>query len=147
MAERGADWMRQAKRDLASARSQSAAEFFEWACFASQQAAEKALKAVYQSLGGDAWGHATIELIKGLEERITVPAELVGCAQRLDRYYIPTRYPNGWANGIAADFLTEKDATNAIGDSDQIIRFCESLLARQEAAATEDPGSGGQAGQ
>lgn len=58
MAERSGDWYRQARRDLDSARAQRAAEFFEWACFISQQASEKALKAALQKLGGEAWGHS-----------------------------------------------------------------------------------------
>ena len=43
--ERSADWLAQAKRDLVHARHDVEAEFYEWACFSAQQAAEKAVNA------------------------------------------------------------------------------------------------------
>ena len=56
MPERSGDWIRQAKRDLESAKSQLENGFFEWACFIAQQATEKAVKAVYQKFGAEALG-------------------------------------------------------------------------------------------
>jgi len=44
MAERSRDWFRQAEADLRHARHAAEDEDFEWAAFAAQQAAEKALK-------------------------------------------------------------------------------------------------------
>ena len=58
MATRAEDWLRQAKRDLEHARHALEDGDYEWSCFAAQQAAEKAVKAVYQKLGADAWGHS-----------------------------------------------------------------------------------------
>jgi HEPN domain-containing protein len=46
MAERSADWMRQAEADLRHARHALEDGDYEWSAFASQQAAEKAIKAV-----------------------------------------------------------------------------------------------------
>ena len=94
MPERSKDRLRQAERDLESARSQHENGFFEWACFISQQAAEKAVKAVYQRLGAEVWGHSTTDLFLGLRERLAVPDGLLDSARRLDRHYIPARYPN-----------------------------------------------------
>ena len=48
MVERSADWLRQARRDLENAEYELEGGFYEWACFLSQQAAEKAVKAVFQ---------------------------------------------------------------------------------------------------
>lgn len=53
MASRHEDWLGQAERDLQSARWQADGGFFEWTCFICHQASEKALKAVYQKLGGE----------------------------------------------------------------------------------------------
>ncbi len=50
MVARPRDWLKQAERDLVHARHSLAAETYEWACFACQQAAEKAVKAVYQHM-------------------------------------------------------------------------------------------------
>ncbi len=82
-------------RDLDQARHSRSGGFHEWACFAAQQAAEKALKAVYQALGGDAWGHSVLGLLEGLSRRTPVDPDLWNDARDLDRYYIPARYPNG----------------------------------------------------
>ena len=56
-ATREEDWLRQAKRDLEHARHALGNRDYEWSCFAAQQAAVKAVKAVkalYQKLGADA---------------------------------------------------------------------------------------------
>ena len=58
MASRAGDWFRQAERDFLQARSSLEGGLYEWAAFAAQQCAEKAAKAVYQRLGGEARGGA-----------------------------------------------------------------------------------------
>jgi HEPN domain-containing protein len=128
VAERSFDWMRQAQRDLESARAQAKSRFYEWACFIAQQAAEKAVKAALQRLGAEAWGHSVKDLLSGLAEKKRVSRELLDAAARLDKYYIPARYPNGWASGIPAEYITQEDARHAIGDSGKIVRFCKGLL-------------------
>ena len=57
MSDRSKDWLAQARRDLEHARKDVIDGFYEHACFESQQAAEKAVKAFYQRLHCDAWGH------------------------------------------------------------------------------------------
>jgi HEPN domain-containing protein len=130
MPERSEDWIRQARRDLESARSQQQSGFHEWACFISQQAAEKALKALYQRLGAESWGHSLTDLLAGLREKVEDTEALGEDARGLDRLYVPTRYPSGWAEGTPADYITEDDASHAIGSAESIIRFCEGRLAR-----------------
>ncbi len=49
MSERTKDWLDQAQWDLKHAENDVTGGYYEWACFSAQQAAEKALKAVYQS--------------------------------------------------------------------------------------------------
>lgn len=41
---------------------------YSWSCFASQQSAEKAIKALYDFLGGDGWGHSIVKLLKELPD-------------------------------------------------------------------------------
>lgn len=130
MPERSSDWYKQAARDLDSARSQATAGFYEWACFIAEQGAEKAVKALYQKYGGEAWGHSVADLLKGLAGKVSLPEGLVDCAKGLDRFYIPTRYPNGWSSGFPGEYITKKDAENAIRDSKKILRFCKNILAQ-----------------
>lgn len=67
MATRAGDWFRQAEADLMHARHALRGGHHEWACFAAQQAAEKAAKAAHQALGHDAWGHSVTELLQALQ--------------------------------------------------------------------------------
>jgi len=49
-------------------------------------------------------------------------------AKALDKEYIQTRYPNGFANGAPADYYTVRDAREAIGYAEAILAFCRSHL-------------------
>lgn len=49
--ERSRDWMDQAQGDLEHAQHDLEHGFYEWACFSAQQAAEKAVRAIFQKLG------------------------------------------------------------------------------------------------
>ncbi len=61
MVSRALDWFRQTLKDLEHVRKSIELEHYEWACFAAQQAAEKAVKALYQKLGIEVWGHSVFE--------------------------------------------------------------------------------------
>src|SRR5437899_4095260 len=79
------DWLRQAELDLATARDNQRAGHHEWACFAAQQAAEKAVKAFHESMGTEAWGHSVVELLRGLKD---VPGDVMDSGKALDKHYI-----------------------------------------------------------
>lgn len=57
MPNRARDWFRQAEHDLEHAGRARADSDHDWACFAAQQAAEKAVKALHLVHGQEAWGH------------------------------------------------------------------------------------------
>ena len=141
MAERSKDWLTQAKRDLASAKSQCKEGYYEWATFISQQSAEKALKAVLQKNNAEAWGHVTTKLLEAIEEHTGHMSNLRDAALFLDKFYIPARYPNGWSEGTPADFITKDDADNAIDNSEKILRFCESFFLRPGPSEEENSSS------
>ncbi len=123
MPERSADWFRQAERDLAAARELRSGGFHEWSCFLAQQSAEKAVKAVFQKLGADAWGHSVLELLGQLPDTHRAAPAVLDAARLLDRFYIAARYPNGWAE-------RDDDARQAIDRAQDVLRFCHDLLAR-----------------
>ena len=54
MADRARDWFAQADKDLDMARLARSSGSHDWACFASQQSAEKAVKALHLHLGQEA---------------------------------------------------------------------------------------------
>ncbi|HOW34728.1 MAG TPA: HEPN domain-containing protein [Methanoregulaceae archaeon] len=129
MPERSTDWMEQATRDLQMAAHAATSGFPEWACFIAQQAAEKAIKAVYQKKGGVAWGHSVADLLQGLPVDCQVPAALLKLARNLDRWYIQARYPDGFPQGKPGDYVDREDAGDAISSAGRILQFCEGLLA------------------
>lgn len=128
MPERSLDWMRQAEADFRHAENSRSLGDFEWACFAAHQAAEKAVKACFQRLHGEARGHTVSLLLTSLPRE--VPTPLVERAKVLDKHYIPARYPNGLEAGAPTDLYTASEADLAIAIAGEVIEFCKGLLAR-----------------
>ncbi len=122
------DWLEQAKRDLKKAQLDLEYEYHEWACFTSQQAAEKALKALGLKIGLTLWGHSLTEMLSVISEKKSIPEEIQKKARLLDMYYIPPRYPNGFPAGKPGDYYTEDQAKEAISAARDIIRLCEGPL-------------------
>lgn len=96
------DWLKQAERDLGHARFSLERGDYEWACFAAQQAAEEAVKALHLFLGQEAWGHVVAKLLRELP--IPVPEILIEKGKVLDGFYILPRYPNGFPLHTLASF-------------------------------------------
>lgn len=131
MTGRAADWFRQAEADLLHARHAMGDGQHEWACFAAQQAAQKAVKAAHAALGQEAWGHVVTELLEALRAREpSIDDALLDRARALDKLYIPTRYPNGLAAGAPADFYTRPEAERAVSDAEAVLAICRRVLSR-----------------
>jgi HEPN domain-containing protein len=124
VAERAHDWLRQAEADCRHARNSRDNADYEWAAFAAHQAAEKAIKAVFQRLHLDAWGHVVSVLLANLPEEMQVSVALIDAAKELDKHYIPTRYPNGFERGAPTDFYTHREAEQAIANAEAILEWC-----------------------
>jgi HEPN domain-containing protein len=130
MGNRAQDWFGQAEHDLAQAQDSLKAERHDWACFASQQAAEKAVKALHLHLGQEAWGHVVARLLQDLPGTVGVPAGLVDQARVLDNFYIPTRYPNGHPVGAPFEHYGPLQSTEAVKHAGAIIDFVRNEMAR-----------------
>lgn len=120
--------MVQAEWDLEHAKSDLDHGFYDWACFSAQQAAEKAVKAVFQRLGAEAWGHSVADLLWELSKNQPVPEDLIQGALELDKAYIPARYPNAHPSGSPRERYTRKEAERLIHYAEKIIAFCADLL-------------------
>lgn len=122
--------MDQAEGDLEHAQSDIERGFYNWSCFSSQQAAEKAVKAVFQKMGAEAWGHSVTDLFQELSKNYDVPKELIDAALELDKAYIPTRYPNAHPSGSPRSRYIEEEARRLFKHADKIIQFCAGLLSK-----------------
>jgi HEPN domain-containing protein len=129
MANRADDWLRQAIRDLEQARDCAAADRHEWACFAAQQAAEKAVKALHLSHGQEGWGHVVARLIRQLPPALAGHEGLIDKARVLDAYYIAPRYANGHPEGAPFEHYGALQSTEAINYADEILAFVRSQMA------------------
>ncbi len=122
---RPADWLRQADLDLSAAEDADRSRHYEWACFLAQQSAEKAVKAVHESFGTEAWGHSVVGLLAELDG---VPEAVIDAAKGLDKHYIPARYPNSHPGGAPGDLYTPRDAEQALGDARTVMEHVRSRL-------------------
>jgi len=122
------DWFRQAEKDFQHAKRAADGADFEWACFAAQQAAEKAVKSLYQSIHIDAIGHSISRMLRDLPPSLKPSQDVVERAKELDKHYIPSRYPNFHPEGAPLDYYTEPEARRAVEGAEKIIEFCRSKI-------------------
>ncbi|MBN2559525.1 MAG: HEPN domain-containing protein [Phycisphaerae bacterium] len=129
MPNRAQDWLKQAARDLEQPEESRRSERYEWACFASHQAAEKAVKALHLSLGQEAWGHVVARLLSDLPESTAVPAKLIEKAHVLDGFYVASRYPNGHPAGAPFEHYGALQSDEGVRYAREIIEFVRSQMA------------------
>lgn len=129
MAARSDDWFRQAEHDLGHAEASAADGRFDWACFASHQAAEKAVKALHLHRRQEAWGHVVARLLAELPTGAAAPADLIDAAKVLDTFYIPTRYPDSHPEGPPFVHYGRYQGEEAIRHARSILAFVRANLA------------------
>lgn len=123
-------WLRTARQDYEAAVCLLQAGHHAQACFLAQQCAEKAIKAVWFALDRDPWGHSVQKLLVDLAEpSLSDDEPLAAVAARLDRFYIPTRYPNGIPDLTPGETYHKDDSTEALGYADKILQAVARVLA------------------
>jgi HEPN domain-containing protein len=124
-------WMQQSEDDFKFVQwvlSENA--YFDKGCFIAQQAGEKALKACLYAFGERrVIGHSLYELSNQLNQRDSRFSFLVDGAKKLDRFYIPTRYPNGLPGGSPFQVFDHQDLKKAVDALEQIMAVCRGFLA------------------
>ena len=129
MPNRSSDWLKQADRDFEQAMDSRRAERHEWACFAAQQAAEKAVKALHLHAGHEARGTVIAQLLGEFPETVDVPELLIEKGRVLDNFYIPTRYPNLHSAGAPFEHYGPLQSEVAIRYASEIIEFVRAQIA------------------
>ena len=118
----GRRWLVQAEDDLRFAELAARERFFAQACFNSQQAAEKALKAFLYARGAEqVMGHSVADLAAECARLEPEFAKLKERAAPLDQFYLSTRYPNSLPGGIPAEAFTARDAERALEMAREVI--------------------------
>lgn len=118
------DWLVRAKSNLALASQPKPPDaLWEDQCFLAQQAAEKALKAVYQHRGLlFQYIHDLKKLGKGLEQRGLKIPPVVREAIVLTKYAFETRYPGPF------EPVTEAEYRKALILADAVIAWAEKMI-------------------
>ncbi|MCP4167119.1 MAG: HEPN domain-containing protein [Chloroflexi bacterium] len=126
--------METAREDFVAAQILHEREIHSLACFHAQQAAEKALKAVWYLEDEEPWGHSITRLIREFPHKDAIEdLELWQEAGRLlDQFYIPTRYPNGLPDLTPGQVYRKVDAVQAISAAQTLIDACTDWLNRSE---------------
>jgi len=125
---RAQDWLRQAHAERRAAQDLFRTGPPGWCCFTSQQAAKKALKALGEHFRHPLFGHNLNVLLNALATYIEIPPGVREACARLNRFYIPTRYPNAFDQGAPVDQFFESDARQALQDAEEVIRFVEAAM-------------------
>lgn len=104
-------------------------KFYDKGCFILQQACEKILKACLYACGERiVIAHSTFELAERLLKFSPSFGAIIGVAKHLDRFYIPTRYPNGLPGGVPYKHFTKEDFDKAIADGTVVLDQCQKFL-------------------
>jgi HEPN domain-containing protein len=127
-----ARWLETAEQDLDTAILLKEHGRFAHACFHAQQAGEKAMKAVWYHCDADPWGHSVRRLIEDLENvDLNLYEQLkagIRAGNILDRFYIPTRYPNGLPDLTPGEAYLDEDAASCIQYAGEIVAAVRTLL-------------------
>jgi HEPN domain-containing protein len=70
-------------------------------------------------------------MLERIQEALEVPIHLMEKAKGLDRFYIPTRYPNGFESGAPMDYYLKRDAEGCLADAKQVIEFCKKRIQKK----------------
>ncbi len=128
-------WMRTALDDLRTAHILKEHAQFAHSCFHAQQTGEKALKALWYYYDADPFGHSLKKLLDELADVDNALHERCKIIHRqalvLDRYYIPTRYPNGLPDITPDLAFEEPDAASCIEHAQRVIELIVGLIEYQ----------------
>jgi len=118
-------WLDQAQYDFEIAKRMLSQEIYSYSCFLCEQAAQKALKAyLYYKGKRYVWEHSVQELARASREYDEKFEDTIEAGKILDRYYIPTRYPDALAPpAVPYKTYSEKDASQAVSLAEKIIEM------------------------
>jgi len=123
-------WLLTAEEDLGAAVALTAVGMHAHACFYCQQSGEKAVKSLWYLVDANPWGHSVQRLIDEFPRRVDLPDvdRLIGYGALLDKYYIPTRYPNGLPDLTPGKVYQAEDSQRGLEAARALIAVCRAWL-------------------
>ena len=121
------NWLAEAKADLRHAEASARIGDYNWACFAAQQAAEKALKAlILHVLGEYPRGNDLVKLYRKAREYVDIELS-ESLLARLSAFYTQARYPNAGIERPSEE-ITEEQAVEAISTARGVIDAVSKII-------------------
>jgi HEPN domain-containing protein len=123
-------WLQTAEEDLQAAQVLLDAKMYAQACFYAQQSGEKAIKSLWYLVDADPWGHSVQRLITEFPQQVEIPDLDAWLEQGalLDKFYIPTRYPNGLPDLTPGQVYRLSDARRGLGAARTLVAACKKWL-------------------
>ncbi len=123
-------WLLYAEDDLKSAQILLKEGIYNQVCFHSQQCIEKALKAFLRDKEQRIPKiHELVELLEMCQQFDPSYGVFLDSCKKVDKYYIPTRYPEALPGSLPEGGLPEKrDAEEAIQMSEKIFGFVKNKI-------------------
>ena len=120
-------WLRQAEHQLEVTRAMLDLGFWSDVCFMAEQTSQMALKAfLYGSGRREVLIHSVQELARQCTEVNEAFANAIEWGKVLDRYYIPTRYPDALAPpAVPYESYTDGDAGQAYRYAHDIVELAK----------------------
>ncbi len=133
-------WLRSAEDDILDAKLLlKSGRYFRTAFFA-QQAAEKALKALFFVIRREDPPklHTVTELYRLLKsEEFELPKDLEEQLYVLNKYYTVSRYPDA-ANGLPAESVDRVEAERALKIAEEVLSHAKRVAGLEEAGGNTD---------
>jgi len=124
MREEVTNWFKQAEADLRSAQNSKKSFDFHMSVFASQQAVEKALKALcLYKLREFPKGHSILYLA----QKADVPENMLSGIRDLNPEYLSTRYPD-MAAGVPAELYDENIAARHLKTAVEVVEWVKKQI-------------------
>lgn len=126
MNEESKRWLRFAEEDLQMAQLAASQKIYNQVCFHAQQSVEKALKALLVAQGQlPPRTHRLGDLLTLLDiEPFASNLEI----QLMDRFYIPTRYPDALPGALPEGLPGKKDADEAYTTARETLSVIKNLI-------------------
>lgn len=122
-------WLKFSDEDLRAADSTLGDEVFSAACFHAQQAVEKAIKAVLlKKTGKVPRDHSILRLTEKSEDKELFEQHKEKL-EFLDKFYVPTRYPDALPGSLPECLPNREDAEKAVESAKEIVESVKKVLA------------------
>ncbi|RME47133.1 MAG: HEPN domain-containing protein [Caldilineae bacterium] len=119
-----------AEEDLQAANILLKEKMYAQACFLAQQSGEKGLKALWYLIDANPWGHSIQRLVMEFPQKETFPSleKWLEQGAMLDKFYIPTHYPNGLPDLTPGQVYGLTDAKQAVETARTLLAQCKKWL-------------------